>query len=145
IPENPKMTMRRHPLAIAFVLGLVVLAASAIALWQSQDAGATTPDRAEGTLGPGQELVLKDGTVLRFVGLVSDSRCPADAMCIQQGGAIVAFALETADATAEFEVAFEGDPTVTTVEGYTITVNAVWPYPLASAPADAADYTVEVA
>ena len=45
-------------------------------------------------LGVGDEVELRDGSVLTFVELVEDSRCPADAMCIWQGRAVVAFDLD---------------------------------------------------
>jgi hypothetical protein len=142
--EKP-VTGSRTSTWIAALLAAVVLVVAAMALWQLQDAGASGRNVTEGTLGPGQHLVLKDGTILRFVGLVSDSRCPADAICIHAGEAVVAFELTPAGGSAiVFEVAFQGDTAVTLVGGYSVSVSAVWPYPLASAPADAADYTVEV-
>jgi hypothetical protein len=139
------MIQSRNSILLAFMLGIVVLAASALALWQLQDAGAAERDTAQGTLGPGQHLVLRDGTVLRFVGVVGDSRCPADVMCIHQGEAVVAFELEAAGGEAgEFEMTFDGGVATASVDGYSIELAAVWPYPLASQPAEAGDYTVEV-
>jgi hypothetical protein len=92
-------------------------------------------------LGVGDTIDLPDGTVLEFVELVEDSRCPADAMCIWQGHARLLFK-------------HDGDPFVVTFVGadnssvmlgaYGLQVLDVQPYPLASQPHDPADTEVTV-
>jgi len=92
-------------------------------------------------LGVGDDLELPDGTVLTFVELVEDSRCPADAMCIWQGRALLAFEHEG----ERFVVTFLGDDGASTMlGGYGLQVLDVQPYPLASQPHDPADTEVTV-
>ena len=89
----------------------------------------------------GDSVTLADGRVLAFVDVVEDSRCPADAMCIWQGRAIVAFNLDG----ERFEVEFLGpEDTVKSLEGIDLALKDVQPYPLASQPSDEADYEVTV-
>lgn len=139
------MTMNRNNILLGAIMAIALLAATVVALWQLGDAGASEPDRAEGTLKVGEQLKLKDGTTLTFVGLVSDSRCPADAMCIEMGEAVVEFAIAPQGGDAEsFEMTFEGETVTLSIGDHDVELAAVWPYPLASQPADAGDYTVEV-
>jgi hypothetical protein len=88
----------------------------------------------------GDSVTLPDGAVFRFAGVVEDSRCPADAMCIWQGRVVVALALDD----ARFKIAFLGEAAATEVGGYVVTVHEVQPYPLASQPTDVEDYVVTV-
>ncbi len=49
------------------------------------------------TMVPGQQVSLPEGGGhLRFTGVRSDSRCPADVQCIHAGEAIVVFELQAA-------------------------------------------------
>src|SRR5262245_59813647 len=48
------------------------------------------PINAEVTLAPGELTEIAGASIrVRFVGVTNDSRCPADAVCIQGGDAIV--------------------------------------------------------
>ncbi len=50
----------------------------------------TVPLNRDFTLAPGQLVVIDETSVgIRFVGVTGDSRCPADALCILGGDAIV--------------------------------------------------------
>lgn len=88
----------------------------------------------------GEPVTLPDGSDLEFVDVVEDSRCPADAMCIWQGRAVVAFELDG----ERFKVAFLGEPASVEVGEYTVTVHEVQPYPLASQSAEHSEYVVTV-
>lgn len=88
----------------------------------------------------GTSVKLPDGSVLGFVEVVEDSRCPADAMCIWQGRAVVAFTLDG----ERFEVEYLGEAQVVKEGGVQIAVRDVQPYPLASQPAEVEDYEVTV-
>jgi hypothetical protein len=88
----------------------------------------------------GESVTLPDGSVLEFVEVVEDSRCPADAMCIWQGRAVVAFEMNG----ERFKVAFLGEPASVEVGEYTVTVHEVQPYPLASQPTEHSEYVVTV-
>ena len=83
------------------------------------------------TLTPGQSVTIGDSIEIRFVGVQGDSRCPADAMCIQGGDAVVRVQVtrdrETHDIdlhTGNMQPATTGDVTVTLVE--------LSPYPFSS-------------
>jgi len=57
-----------------------------------EDPAAGAPG-GEYTLQPGERVGLADDTALRYVGVVSDSRCPPGAKCIRAGEAEVRFEL----------------------------------------------------
>ena len=63
--------------------------------------------------------------------LIEDSRCPADAMCVQQGRARVLARVVSGGITADVEMTLSGAPTRM---GARIDLVAVCPYPLASQP-----------
>lgn len=48
------------------------------------------------TLTPGQQIALPDDTLLRYVEVSADSRCPPDVQCIRAGDADVLFRVEPA-------------------------------------------------
>ncbi len=89
----------------------------------------------------GTAVALPDGRMLGFVEVVEDSRCPADAMCIWQGRAVVAFTLGDEYFQVDYRGPGEGSAMV---DGLVVDVRDVQPYPLASQPADKADYQVTV-
>ena len=83
------------------------------------------------TLAPGQSLTVGDSIAIRFVGVQGDSRCPADAMFIQGGDAVVRLHVtrdrEAHDVdlhTGNMQPAAAGDVTITLVE--------LSPYPFSS-------------
>ena len=122
------------------LFGLVASAASGYAL-TSDDGGDRDGRVRPVTLGVGESFELPDGSVLEFVELVEDSRCPADAMCIWQGQAVLQFALDG----QRFKTTFIGPgDEVVVVDGWAVQVLDVQPYPLASQPHDPADTEVTV-
>ena len=72
------------------------------------------------------------GLVLKFTGVTGDSRCPADAICIQGGDAIVNVQVSSGG-TAAYEL-HTGDATRASVthRGYLITLVQLFPYPFSS-------------
>jgi hypothetical protein len=94
------------------------------------------------TLAPGEAVFVEGADVrLEFVRVTGDSRCPADAICIQGGDAIV-----------EIHAAADGDSTVLELHtgdsrrasagygGARITLAELWPYPFSSRTIGADDY-----
>src|SRR5688572_33145237 len=55
----------------------------------------------ERTFRPGEQITLADGSTLRYVRLVNDSRCPVDVQCVWAGDAEVLFELTSASGTVE--------------------------------------------
>lgn len=95
---------------------------------------------------PGERLDdMQSGSLMTFVRILQDNRCPADAVCISSGFVQALFAIEQGGATHEVILSL-GDPAVgddrMPVGEFTVTLIEVNPYPLASAPVDFDDYTV---
>ena len=78
--------MPRLPLTTA-LLPLVLLAGCATASGSGPGIAPGTP----ATLSAGESVTLPDASVLTYVGVTSDSRCPPKVQCIQAGSAVVAF------------------------------------------------------
>jgi len=128
----------------------VSLIAATVATWPSvgsrlisngSSSGAPRTLPTSEVLGVGGSVTLPDGSVLTFVEKVEDSRCPADATCIWQGNAVLAF---DHDGVA-FKVTWgaSGDGTAA-FGGYRLAIKDVQPYPLASQPHDFADTEVTI-
>lgn len=96
-------------------------------------------------LSAGEFLTLRGEPVrIGFEAILSDSRCPIDAICIQAGEAKGRFWLEvTAEPATSFELGTL-DPRTITVSGYRVTLNAVSPAPRSNARIDPRDYRAEL-
>lgn len=93
------------------------------------------------TLGPGQQASVA-GLSVRFEGVTGDSRCPADALCIQGGDAVVRVtAAQGFGARIEYEL-HTGDMKPVTHRDVTITLVQLAPYPFSSHPIDPNEYRV---
>ncbi|MPZ14831.1 MAG: hypothetical protein GEU73_10495 [Chloroflexi bacterium] len=132
---------------VAVVLG-PAQGADAFGAWRAS----TPPSAAEASsdrtvvLGPGEHVVLPDGTRLTFSRVASDSRCPIDVVCVWAGEVVVAFEVQNADgAVRGFEITFAGRPATEIIEGTVVTVLNVQPYPKTTRPIDPDDYRVTVA
>ena len=90
------------------------------------------------TLKVGQSATLPDGNWLRFNRLVSDSRCPLDAICITAGDAIISVSFERGHLTQEFHTT--APQSRLSYAQYTIALTELQPYPQASRPASPDDY-----
>ena len=79
--------------------------------------------------------------VIQFTGVTGDSRCPADAVCIQGGDALVAVRVSGGGTAAAFEL-HTGDASRASVthRGHRITLVTLEPYPFSSRPITDADY-----
>ena len=93
------------------------------------------------TIGLSQEFVLAPGEAatiantgfrIRFVGVRGDSRCPADAVCILGGDAVVAIeVLSFGGGRHEYDL-HTGDLRPVVHEGFTIALVKLEPYPFSS-------------
>jgi hypothetical protein len=83
------------------------------------------------------ESVTSLGVTIKPVELIEDSRCPADAICIQQGR--VRMRAEITSGLGTSTDVFEINSFVTT-EAEKVTLLEVNPYPLASDPAEIYEY-----
>jgi hypothetical protein len=94
------------------------------------------------TLAPGQTGTAGPVSV-KFVGVTIDTRCPANVMCIQVGDAYIALEASVANTRRAFELQILNPMNrETEVRGYTITVEALAPYPFAPNPINPTDYRV---
>ena len=92
-------------------------------------------------LAPGEtKSVAGTGLALRFDGVLNDSRCPGDAICITGGDAIVKIGVQESGAP---EAAYElhtGNLQPARHNGLTIALADLSPYPFASRPFPPSDY-----
>jgi hypothetical protein len=114
----------------------------------------TSPDgpfRTEVTLQPGQVTAVAS-TPLRvgFERVASDSRCPADALCIQSGDALVVLRVSV-DGGAGAMINLRtrggttGDNLTAVVAGYQLSISGLQPYPISTSPIAPGDYRVTLA
>jgi hypothetical protein len=103
--------------------------------------GPTSPLETPFALGVGEQTAIAGtGLIIEFTGVTGDSRCPADAVCIQGGDAIVHIRV-SGDGGADYEL-HTGDMSKATVAHarYWISLVELQPYPFSSSPIDADDY-----
>jgi hypothetical protein len=120
------------------VLGCLFVAAGCHA---DRPAGPTVPTDRQFTLAPGQSASIQ-GTSLRlaFLRVSGDSRCPADAFCIQGGDALVHVRVSEST-TAEYELHTGNDVRGSvTHAGFSIELMQLQPYPFSSRTIDPSDY-----
>jgi len=113
-----------------------IVAVLALALLASLGGCDSSPTAPTGpivlTLAPGQSG-WANGLAVKFVGVTADTRCPADAFCIQAGDAFIR--IETSwfgsSETAELQLANAAKRS-TTRGSYRVECEALNPYPLLS-------------
>ena len=113
---------------------------AALAACDESITGPSVPLDKTFTMAPG-EVVRIDGTSARvqFHGVEGDSRCPADAVCIQGGDAVVRVSV-TADGTRRDYELHTGNMTPVTHDGLTIALVELAPYPFSSRTIAPRDY-----
>jgi len=88
------------------------------------------------TLSPGESARVASADVtLTFVDVQGDSRCPADAICIQGGDAVVRVRAAGGSRTETLEL-HTGDSSRASAQyqGYRVTLAELQPYPFSSRP-----------
>lgn len=101
----------------------------------------TVPLEAPFDLKVGASAVVPGGLTLRFDAVTSDSRCPLNALCVQAGEAVVAMTL-AGPSGAPVQTEWRTTPSGARVRygAYTITLDALQPYPYAPAQIAQGDY-----
>ena len=104
-------------------------------------AGPTNPIDRPFTIGVGEATTISGaGLVIEFTGVTGDSRCPADALCIQGGDAIVGIRV-TGNGSASYELHTGDSSRATVAHGrYLIALVELQPYPFSSSPINPDDY-----
>ena len=82
-------------------------------------------------LRPGSSAVISNAFSVRFNRVTGDSRCPADAVCIQGGDAIVSITAIDDDALVDLEL-HTGSMATVRYGSYTISLVQLQPYPFSS-------------
>jgi hypothetical protein len=120
-----------NPIFIAFMRSFYIVTLAA--LFAACSASPTSPSEAGVmTLAPGESGSAR-GLTVKFLGVTSDSRCPADATCITAGDAAVAVETSWLGARRAFELQLNNPANQSATHGNnTITFSALAPYPFAS-------------
>jgi hypothetical protein len=130
--------MHHSRLLLATAILAVTIAAAACAR------GPTSPDTVAGTpfqLKAGTTAVLPDGTRIKFDRVLSESRCPLDAICVTAGDAAILVSFISRDGTGGArELHTQPDGSQIAYGSYTIALTELQPYPRASEPVNPADY-----
>lgn len=103
--------------------------------------GPTVTLNQQFTLAPGELATVQDTSVrIQFLAVANDSRCPADALCIHGGDALVQIRVRD-DRVNDYEL-HTGDSSRATVthNGLRIALMQVQPYPFSSRTIGAEDY-----
>ena len=121
--------------------GLALCLLCVTACDEANPTGPSVPLSERFPLAPGESASIT-GTSLRlqFLHVSGDSRCPADAFCIQSGDAIVHVrAIESS--TTDYELHTGGPPhAATTPSGFRIELTELQPYPFSSRTIQPGDY-----
>lgn len=141
------VTSSRYRLFSLPSLGLLLVIALGGGTTSALATSAEAPARGvtQAVLAPEGYVRLPDGTQLTFAGVLEDSRCPTDVVCVWPGRAVLAFDLTTAAGSAQpFEVVYEGRPTTQTSDGSAVTVLDLQPHPVSTQPIEPDDYRITV-
>jgi len=99
--------------------------------------GPSVPLKQQFTLAPSEAAVIADeGVIVQFVQVSGDSRCPADALCIQGGDAVVVIRASDGRAAATTYELHTGDSSRATARHRNLQIELVelQPYPFSSQP-----------
>ena len=95
-------------------------------------------------LSPGQ-IGSTSGASVKFVRVVSDSRCPLNAQCVQAGDVVVTVTLIGPSQAATFDLQLADSAKRTgALGGLVVELQAVTPYPIAGQPTNPADYRATI-
>jgi hypothetical protein len=120
------------------VLLLAVL--SLAACDETHPTGPTVPLGREFVLAPGEVAAVENGALqIRFDAVMGDSRCPADALCVLGGDAIVRVTVLSSRESRPYDL-HTGDLRPVSHNGLTIALVQLSPYPFSAAPIEPNDY-----
>ncbi|MBM3940299.1 MAG: VTT domain-containing protein [SAR202 cluster bacterium] len=132
-------------LAFAVASLLAVLLAACGSLHPASPSG-RVPFNVAAVLGVGESAMIEDGFTISFVGVVQDSRCPSDVVCVRAGDATARVRWGTAEGrdgpAGEVDILLGVDGLGSAhVDGHLIGERELRPYPKASQPTRPGDYT----
>jgi hypothetical protein len=117
----------------------LLLLTIAIAGCASTSVAPTGPFSKEVTVAQGKTVSVVDGVSLKFVAVSGDSRCPADAVCIQGGDAIVKLEVTSGNDARDVEL-HTGNMQPVTSGNLTIELVQLTPYPFSGKTIQQEDY-----
>lgn len=122
-------------------LGAILICAALGAACNSAAPTAPTPVNTQLVLAPGEATDISSAAIrLRFLGVSGDSRCPADALCIQGGDAVVLIEVKpTSGPPATYEL-HTGSMRPVQHTDLTIALMELSPYPFSSRTIAPAEY-----
>ncbi len=104
-----------------------------------------SPVAREVILAPGQTAPITEASIsVKFEGVSGDSRCPADAFCIQGGDALVQIQVMPSTGGSQPYVLHTGDMRPVTHADLTIALVQLTPYPFSSQPIDPSAYRATI-
>ena len=116
----------------------------ALLLLAACDDTSTGPSVAIGSefqLRPSESVSVENTDAeLRFDVVTSDSRCPADAICVWQGDATAVFSVQLGGGSSSLTLHTTGEGRQASASGFTLTLVRLDPYPYASRPISPSDY-----
>jgi hypothetical protein len=129
--------MRQHAVELICAAGLLLVLGGT----SGCDEALTGPSlNEEFTLAPGEITAIAEaGVRVRFDGVEGDSRCPADAICVQGGDALVRIAVTERSTERAYEL-HTGSMEPVIHNGLTITLVELQPYPFSSRAVEPGDY-----
>lgn len=119
----------------------VLVCAMSLAACTSSPTAPTGPVNVQLVLAPGQTGDVSNTRIrLRFEGVLGDSRCPADAICIQGGDAIVRVHVLPKDAASRTVDLHTGSLQPARHDDLTIALENLSPYPFSSRTISPGEY-----
>jgi hypothetical protein len=132
--------MMSRPAQRAFFVPLLVAAFGASACADSPS-GPTGRLNERIVVAVGQTVRVPDARfAIRFDGVTGDSRCPADALCVLGGDAVVGVTITPSPGSAARYALHTGGPSAIRHNGFTVTLEQLSPYPFSARPIDPSTY-----
>jgi hypothetical protein len=103
--------------------------------------GPTVPIDREFELAPGDAVTIEEVSLsVRFDRVLSDSRCPGDVICVQQGDAVVRLATVSGNRRSELDLHTQDNGRPVARDGVNIALVQLAPYPFLARPIQPGDY-----
>ncbi len=102
---------------------------------------APTPLNQQVVIAPGQTVSISGADLsIRFEGVLSDSRCPANALCVWAGDALVRIQVQPREGSNKAYDLHTAENRPVTHDDVTIELTQLLPYPFTADPIDASAY-----
>jgi hypothetical protein len=131
----------RSAFVLRLLLCLLLCPLAATGCDSSDPTGPTVPLNEQFVLAPDETATILDaGIRVRFVGVFGDSRCPADAVCVQGGDAIVRIEVLSFGAGVQPYDLHTGDMRPVQHGDLTIALVQLEPYPFGTGGIEPSEY-----